>query len=143
MFHELAEILKNSYPKERLLLVGFAETATAIGAEVAAELGSRYIQTTREVIEDAEYIFFSEEHSHATQQKLVKNDHGIIIHKVDRIIFIEDEVTTGKTIRNMIEVLSKTGIQKEYHMRLLLCSMEWMRPRCSFMKKRGYSFTIW
>lgn len=107
MFHELAEILKDSYSKERLLLVGFAETATAIGAAVAAELGSEYIQTTREVVEHAEYIFFSEEHSHATEQKLVKNDLDSIIDKVDRIIFIEDEVTTGKTIRNMIEVLSK------------------------------------
>ena len=62
MFRELAATIKGSYKGETLLLVGFAETATAIGAAVAIELGTKYIQTTREVIPGVEYIFFSEEH---------------------------------------------------------------------------------
>ena len=107
MFRELADTIKNEYKEENLLLIGFAETATAIGAAVAAELGTKYMQTTREIIPDVEYLFFSEEHSHATEQKLVKNDIDSVIGGIDRIIFIEDEVTTGKTIWNIIQLLEK------------------------------------
>ncbi len=32
MMNELGEMVKKAYPKERILVVGFAETATAIGA---------------------------------------------------------------------------------------------------------------
>lgn len=107
MFQKLAESLREAYRDENLLLVGFAETATAIGAAVAVELGTKYIQTTREVIPDVEYIFFSEEHSHATEQKLVKNDMDLCMKEIDRIVFVEDEVTTGKTILNIIGMLEK------------------------------------
>ena len=39
--------------------------------------------------------FFSEAHSHATEQKLVKDDIDRVINDIDRIVFIEDEVTLG------------------------------------------------
>ena len=107
MFKELADTLRGAYVGERLLLVGFAETATAIGAAVAVELGTKYIQTTREVIPGVDYIFFSEEHSHATEQKLVKDDMDACMGEIDRIVFVEDEVTTGKTILNIIAMLEK------------------------------------
>ncbi len=110
MFDNLAQKIKDTYDKEKLLLVGFAETATAIGARIATQLDCYYIQTTREVMEGVDYLFFSEAHSHATEQKLVKNDIDQIIGKVNRIIFIEDEVTTGNTIKNIISLL-----QKEYN----------------------------
>lgn len=107
MFDALAEQIKDIYSGERLLLIGFAETATAIGASVAGKLQTLYMQTTREIIPAAEYLFFSEEHSHATEQKLVKNDLDEVSESIDRIIFVEDEVTTGKTILNIIDILKK------------------------------------
>ncbi len=107
MFGSLAELLLEEYRGERLLLIGFAETAPAIGAAVAEKLGALYIQTTREQIQDVEYFYFSEQHSHATEQKLVKDDLDRVMERVDRIIFIEDEITTGNTIRNIIELLKK------------------------------------
>lgn len=107
MFGSLADLLLEEYRGERLLLIGFAETATAIGAAVAEKLGALYIQTTREQIQDVEYFYFSEQHSHATEQKLVKDDLDRVMERVDRIIFIEDEITTGNTIRNIIELLKK------------------------------------
>lgn len=107
MFGSLAELLLEEYRGERLLLIGFAETATAVGAAVAEKLGALYIQTTREQIQDVEYFYFSEQHSHATEQKLVKDDLDQVMERVDRIIFIEDEITTGNTIRNIIELLKK------------------------------------
>ncbi len=107
IFTHLANSFRGDYLGENLLLIGFAETATAIGAQVAVSLGTKYIQTTREGIPDLEYLEFSEEHSHATEQKLVKKDIDAVVKTVDRIVFIEDEVTTGKTILNIISILKK------------------------------------
>lgn len=107
LFSDLADVIQNDYEGERILLVGFAETATAIGIQAAISLKTKYIQTTREMIPGMEYLFFSEEHSHAAEQKLVINDLDPVIEEFDRIIFVEDEVTTGKTILNMISVLEK------------------------------------
>ncbi len=107
LFSDLAEVVRGKYTGEKLLLIGFAETATAIGAQAAIDLGTEYIQTTREVMKGVDYLFFSEEHSHATEQKLVKNDIDEAVGRVDRIVFVEDEVTTGKTILNIISVMKK------------------------------------
>ena len=107
MFRALADVLRDRYCGERLLLIGFAETATAIGAAVAVVLGADYMQTTRELIPGVEFLYFSEEHSHATEQKLVKNDIENVIGETDRVVFIEDEVTTGNTILNIIHILEK------------------------------------
>lgn len=107
MFACLADLLRREYEEERLLLIGFAETATAVGAAVAGKLGALYIQTTREQIEGVHYFYFSEQHSHATEQKLVKEDLDQAVEHVDRIVFIEDEITTGNTILNIIKLLDQ------------------------------------
>lgn len=125
LFQNLAGLVQRAHHGERLLLIGFAETATAIGAQAAVSIGAKYIQTTREIIEDVDYLFFSEEHSHATEQKLVKDDIDLVIDTIDRIIFIEDEVTTGKTILNIINVLNRTypSAQVQYSVASLLNGM--------------------
>ncbi len=123
VFSELAGQLE-TYKEERLLVVGFAETATAIGAKLAAELGAGYIQTTREEIPGVDYLFFSEEHSHAAEQKLVRDDLDRIMDGTDRVIFAEDEVTTGKTIWNLIAILEQRyGGKLKYAVAALLNGM--------------------
>lgn len=123
VFSDLAGLL-DLYWEERVLVIGFAETATAIGAQIAVELGAAYIQTTREEIPGVEYLFFSEEHSHATEQRLVKDDLDVIVDGIDRIIFAEDEVTTGKTILNIITVLEQQYDRKiEFSVASLLNGM--------------------
>lgn len=111
MFWELGNLIRDRYAGERLLLVGFAETATAIGAAVACQLQAYYIQTTRESVSDVSYLFFSEDHSHATEQKLVKEDIDAVMGIIDRIVFIEDEVTTGNTIMNIVTLLQEKYLQ--------------------------------
>lgn len=109
MFEQLADALKGNYPANKTLVIGFAETATAIGAAIAIKTGASYIQTTREEIAGVNYLYFSEEHSHVTQQRLVKEDLDRILPQTDCVIFAEDEITTGKTIQNLIHAL-----QREY-----------------------------
>lgn len=125
MFKELAEVVMEQYPKEKILFIGFAETATAIGASVSSYFDAFYMQTTREVSPNVEYLYFSEEHSHATEQKLVKDDIDKVAENIDRIIFIEDEVTTGKTILNIINILEKQyPMIKKYSVASILNGMD-------------------
>lgn len=107
LFGSLAELLQEAYGRERLLLVGFAETATAIGAAAAVKLGAAYIHTTRERTGEEACFYFSEQHSHATEQKLVRTGFDRIVERTDRIVFIEDEITTGNTIRNLVRLLKE------------------------------------
>lgn len=111
LFSDLASHLRGQYESENLLIVAFAETATAIGAAVAACLDGNTccIPTTREIISGSDYLFFSEAHSHATEQKLVKNNLKRLLSQADRVVFAEDEVTTGNTILNAI-----SAIEQEY-----------------------------
>lgn len=60
LFELLAHELDGKYDGEQILFVGFAETATAIGAQVAVSQAMPYIQTTREIIPGVEYLLFSE-----------------------------------------------------------------------------------
>ncbi|WP_312355470.1 phosphoribosyltransferase domain-containing protein, partial [Aminipila sp.] len=112
LIRDLANKVFASYETviENVLVIGFAETATALGAILAdyAPYKVNYIHTTREIIENSNYLFFSEEHSHATEQKLEKNFLDKVLVQNSLIIFAEDEVTTGKTVENIIAVLNKT-----------------------------------
>lgn len=107
LFSALAAKIESRYPEERLLVIGFAETATAIGSTIAykAKNAVYYMNTTRESVAGAAYLFFTESHSHATEQRLVANGMGDILSNVDRVIFAEDEVTTGSTIEKLIRIL--------------------------------------
>lgn len=131
LFRALADELERVYRNERLLLIGFAETATAIGAECAVQLGTYFLQTTREKIEGAEYLYFSEIHSHAAEQKLVKNGLNEVINQTDRIVFVEDEVTTGNTILNIIDVL-----EREYACGLRFSAASLLNGMCQKAEER-------
>lgn len=107
-FGKLADLVEQAYAGERLLLIGFAETATGIGGALAVKLGTYYMQTTRENIEGVEFLDFTEEHSHAMEQRLVKGDLNRIIGEIDRIVFVEDELTTGNTVCNLVSLIRST-----------------------------------
>lgn len=118
MFDEFYREVVNTIPShEKVLIVGFAETATAIGTHIMNRSQDNklnsvyYIQTTRETIQNLEYISFEEEHSHATTQKLYLNKN---IPEFDRVLFVEDEITTGNTILNFIAKFKKNFPNKKY-----------------------------
>ncbi len=127
LFSKLSDIIENHYRKEKLLVIGFAETATAIGMAAAVNLKNvlYFMTTTRENVPDAEYLYFTEAHSHASIQKLVLNDLDECLKSVDRIVFVEDEVTTGNTIEQLINALNKKfyGIAHTFGIVSILNSM--------------------
>ncbi|MCR5718595.1 MAG: phosphoribosyltransferase family protein [Oscillospiraceae bacterium] len=107
LFAELAAKVQTQYEEEKLLVIGFAETATAIGSAAAFfnPNAVAFMTTTREEVPDAEYLYFTESHSHAAEQKLAVNGLEKWLVKADRVVFAEDEVTTGNTIAKLIRVL--------------------------------------
>lgn len=107
MMGALGELLAKQYPNTRLVL-GFAETATAVGAAVAASLGPEcvYLHTTRESFPQAgQWLEFLEEHSHAVEQKLPGDRLPEWLAATDTVILVDDEISTGKTLRNMVAEL--------------------------------------
>lgn len=114
MCKELAEVINRKMSlSTRVLIVAFAETATAIGNIVADYLPQcNYVmQTTREHIPNSEQLLtFEEEHSHATTQKLLMwadKDKQISLDSFDYVLFLEDEISTGNTILNFINAFTK------------------------------------
>lgn len=142
MCHALAEIVNAAYPDEKLYVIGFAETATGIASAVSHYLkkAEYYQNTTREYREDEEYLFFTESHSHATDQTLRAAGVEECIRKVDRIVFIDDEVTTGSTICKLIYVL-----KNKYGIPGLKCSIVSIlnsvpQERMELLRKSGIDF---
>lgn len=108
MMQTLGEGLQQEFPGARLVL-GFAETATALGAAVASRLGPdcAFLTTTREAGEGPGWVRFLEEHSHAAEQKLWGGDLDALLQKTDTVLFVDDEISTGKTLRNMVAQLTR------------------------------------
>lgn len=105
MMNSLGAKVAEKFSSARLV-IGFAETATAIGAVVAKNLSDEcfYLQTTRENL-SGEFVEFLEEHSHAPQQKLFAENFSELISRTSEIIFVDDEFSTGKTLLNIIKRL--------------------------------------
>lgn len=108
MMWTLGEGLQQEFPGARLVL-GFAETATALGAAVASRLGPdcAFLTTTREAGEGPGWVRFLEEHSHAAEQKLWGGDLDTLLQETDTVLFVDDEISTGKTLRNMVAQLTR------------------------------------
>ena len=108
MMWTLGEGLRQEFPGARLVL-GFAETATALGAAVASRLGPdcAFLTTTREAGEGPGWVRFLEEHSHAAEQKLWGGDLDALLQETDTVLFVDDEISTGKTLRNMVAQLTR------------------------------------
>jgi hypothetical protein len=84
------------------VVVGMAETATALGHLVADELESPYLHTTRRaVVVRDELGTFEEEHSHATTHRLLPEKVSIL--DPDRtLVLVDDEISTGLTSLNFM-----------------------------------------
>ncbi|ULT55339.1 phosphoribosyltransferase family protein [Neobacillus drentensis] len=89
--------------KHKPVIIGFAETATALGhAFFDCFEGAEFFHTTREEISgERPVITFEEEHSHATSHRCY-----IPLEMIDHqreVILVDDEITTGNTALNIIK----------------------------------------
>lgn len=92
---------------DNILVINFAETALLIGELVADNIAfgtnKGVIQVNTSRIADTT-IKLCEEHSHNTQLGLtLPND----LSNCDTIVIIDDEISTGKTIKNLVREIAK------------------------------------
>lgn len=106
----------------KTVFIGFAETATGLGHSVFHHFqNAHYIHTTREEILHMEPSFyFEEEHSHATSHSVYAPEH--ILTDADTIVLIDDEITTGLTLSNLIVALNDSFPGKRYK---ILSILDW------------------
>ena len=82
------------------------ETATAIGRLIADHFSQAfYLTTTREEI-TGKCIEFKEEHSYVVEQRIAIEALSKS-HSFSQVIFVDDEFTTGRTLRNLAQELLK------------------------------------
>lgn len=109
---------------EEVILIGFAETATALGHSVFDSFKDKatYIHTTREQIPQlGTKINFEEEHCHATSHRVYALDQNIFVGDKP-IVLVDDEITTGKTALNIIEAIQKKYPRKKY---VVISLLDW------------------
>lgn len=100
-------VSENGIDPKNCIVIGFAETAVAIGAYIARGMNAFYVSTTREPLPDCfERITFEESHSHAAEHSLCIRDRSIF-QSADCVIIADDEFTTGKTAVKLAKALEK------------------------------------
>lgn len=113
----LAQLPKVELEKP-VTIIGFCETATALGQAFYASFSSpaEYIHTTREILgaDITPLLAFEEEHSHATSHKVYAENQDFFQNE-NEIILVDDEVTTGKTNLNIIrDIIKEFPHKKEF-----------------------------
>ncbi|MFG2245489.1 phosphoribosyltransferase family protein [Spirillospora sp. NPDC048823] len=97
------------------IVLGYAETATALGHSVADALGGAYYlhSTRRPVAGFGMYGGFEEEHSHATSHLLLPADPAALDRDVPMVL-VDDELSTGRTVLNTIAALHAVRPRDHY-----------------------------
>jgi adenine/guanine phosphoribosyltransferase-like PRPP-binding protein len=99
---------------EQVTVLGYAETATALGHSVADALGADCLHSTRRPVAGvAPVVGFEEAHSHATSHLLLPEDPGLLT-RPGVLVLVDDELSTGLTALNTIEVLHRLQPRERY-----------------------------
>ena len=100
-------------PVDDVLVIGYAETATALGAGVADALHADLITSTRREVPTATTAGgFEEEHSHATSHRLLPDDVRLL--DAGTVVLVDDELTTGTTVLNTVALLERIRPHRRY-----------------------------
>jgi adenine/guanine phosphoribosyltransferase-like PRPP-binding protein len=111
--HRLAGDAAEPVPREALVL-GFAETATALGHCVAEGLGGAdYLHSTRRSTRLPTVGGFTEDHSHATEHLLVPAD-PLLLRGGRPLVLVDDELSTGRTVLNTVTALHRLAAWEHY-----------------------------
>ena len=113
---EVLDAAPERTPRQPVLVLGFAETATALGHLVADQVGSSYLHSTRRVDGPIPVAAtFSEPHSHATGH-LLRPDPAALLAGPGPVVLVDDELSTGRTALNVIEALHTIAPRDRYVM---------------------------
>ncbi|MFH8620859.1 phosphoribosyltransferase [Streptomyces vietnamensis] len=99
----------------RSVVLGYAETATALGHAVADGLGlAPYLHSTRRPVAGvARAGGFEESHSHATSHLLLPEDPKLLAGD-GPLVLVDDEFSTGNTVLNTVRALHERYPRERY-----------------------------
>lgn len=99
----------------RSVVLGYAETATALGHAVADGLGlAPYLHSTRRPVDGvARAGGFEESHSHATSHLLLPEDPKLLMRRRP-LVLVDDEFSTGNTVLNTVRALHERYPRDRY-----------------------------
>lgn len=92
-------------------VIGFAETATGLGHQVAEALDAAWLQNTTRHLDSAGQIAFDESHSHARDQWLRWLPDGL---PDGPLVIVDDELSTGATAAKLVAILHRLAPRKRY-----------------------------
>lgn len=109
-YDELASLTR---PGPITYVVGMAETATGLGAGVADSLSRLqpdavyYQHTTRHLLDQPLWLSLDEAHSHAVDHLLYQPQADCLsgISAAERLVLVDDEISTGRTLKLLVERL--------------------------------------
>jgi adenine/guanine phosphoribosyltransferase-like PRPP-binding protein len=98
----------------QITVLGYAETATALGHTVAEQIGADYLHSTRRAVTGLEPVgAFREEHSHATEHLLLPEDPSLLARS-GPLVLVDDELSTGRTALNTVLALQRHCHRERY-----------------------------
>jgi hypothetical protein len=150
--HEaLASDLTPQLKNEETLFVAMAETATGLGHGVyeacLRQFGGNqdvpwvFSTTTRYQVDGHPRVDFTEDHSHATDQWLHLPHSKIDLAAVKTLVLVDDEISTGKTMRNLEDSLrnSLPSLERVLWVTLTCLADSTYHP-CVYLLKGKFTF---
>ncbi|MFO1371631.1 MAG: phosphoribosyltransferase domain-containing protein [Candidatus Competibacteraceae bacterium] len=116
-----------------LLVIGMAETATALGRGVAEEAALQtgrddilYLQTTRYRLLRPQAFSFDECHSHAPDHAVYLPDAKLqpLFRSARTLVLVDDEISTGRTLAELARAYSRLNPGVEQM--VLVCITNWL-----------------
>lgn len=102
------------------LVVGFAETATALSAIVARAVSAPWLHTTRVAADTGTAVIeVDESHSHATRHWLCPAD-SALLRRAGTVVLVDDELSTGATAMKLVRELDRFCGGRRYVLATLL-----------------------
>lgn len=132
IYQQLAGKLSNLIT-EPALFIGLAETAVGLGAGIFDVMqpqlpSSVYLTSTRHPINGHLWCSFQEEHSHATDHLIYFPSEKLMYQHITNartLVLIDDEATTGKTFRNLLQAIQKTQILNKLRQIITVTLTDW------------------
>ncbi len=129
---------------QQTLVIGFAETATAMGHYVfdAFDGDVAYVHSTRECVSEfPEVLRTDEPHSHAREHFLHLRDPSQLF-KAEEIIIVDDEISTGATVANLVEAIEGAGNKKRRYSILTFLNWGEQTPSITKLRERGLDVQV-